>query len=267
MIRFETLGSRVGATLLAVLLTACANFDSRVPADTQVDVAKLGATPSVVAWPRDDWWTRYGDAQLDALVAEGLAGSPTLAGARARIAKADAAAGVSRAALLPQVSGNGAAAYQRYSENYIFPPPLGGTWQTDARADARLQLRVRFLGQERRGTAQRIVAGAERRGRRRDRTRHTDGEHRTRVFQPAAPVRAARRFAGGTHAARGHRPHHQRALHRRPRHPGRSATGGRRARHRAYRARAVRRRDRALRAISSPPSSGQDRIADRRSAP
>ena len=133
-IRFETLASRVAATLLAVLLTACASFDSRVPADTQVDAAKLGATPSPIVWPRDDWWTRYGDVQLDALVAEGLAGSPTLAGARARIAKADAAAGVSRAALLPQVSGNGAGAYQRYSENYIFPPPLGGTWQTDARA-------------------------------------------------------------------------------------------------------------------------------------
>ena len=122
------------AAAAALALVACAAVEPRVPADVPVDTARLGAAPADVAWPRDDWWRRYGDAQLDALVAEGLAGSPPLASARARIAKALATADVARSALLPEVGGNGAITYQRYSENYIYPAPLGGAWRTDARA-------------------------------------------------------------------------------------------------------------------------------------
>ena len=101
--------------------------------ETRVDIAALGATRAAVEWPREDWWRRYADAQLDALEADALAGSPTLASARARVARADAAAGVARAALLPSLSGNGTVDYQRYSENYIFPPPYAGNWSTDSR--------------------------------------------------------------------------------------------------------------------------------------
>ena len=118
----------------ALLLASCATVSKEPAVQSEVSLESLGAAATPVAWPRDDWWQRYGDAQLDALIAESLAGSPTLAAARARIGRADAAAGVARAALLPQISGNGAATYQRYSENYIFPPPLAGTWQTDTRA-------------------------------------------------------------------------------------------------------------------------------------
>lgn len=121
------------AALSLALLSACATIDKAPEPTPEVDTAKLGATSVQVEWPRDDWWTRYRDPQLDALVAEGLAGSPTIAAAKARIARANAAAGVARSALLPQIDANGTATYQRYSENYIFPPPLGGSWQTDAR--------------------------------------------------------------------------------------------------------------------------------------
>ncbi len=120
-----------GAALLA---SGCATFDKALTPEPTVKLSSLGAIPTAVPWPRDDWWQRYGDAQLDALVNEGLAANPTLAAARARIMRADAAAGVARAALLPQAGANGAVTYQRYSENYIIPPPLGGSWQTDARA-------------------------------------------------------------------------------------------------------------------------------------
>lgn len=122
----------VGALALA-LLSACATVDKAPAPEPVLDAARLGAANAQVEWPRDDWWTRYRDPQLDALVEEGLAGSPTIAAARARIARANASAGVARAALLPQVGANGTATYQRYSENYIFPPPLGGNWETDAR--------------------------------------------------------------------------------------------------------------------------------------
>ena len=125
--------SRVTALTAAILLAACANMD-RAPAPTpQVNAASLGAVDARVDWPKDDWWHRYGDAQFDALIADGLAGNPSLSAARARLSRANAATGVARAALLPQISGNGSSLYQKYSENYIYPPPLGGNWQTDNR--------------------------------------------------------------------------------------------------------------------------------------
>ena len=166
-IRFETLASRVAATLLAVLLTACANIDLRVPADTQVDAAKLGATPSPIDWPRDDWWTRYGDAQLDALVAEGLAGSPTLAAARARIAKRRRRRG--------RVARRAAAAGQRQRHRGV--SALLGELHLPAAArrqrgrptrGSTLDFSFEFDFWDKNGAAlrSRVVAGAERRGRR-----------------------------------------------------------------------------------------------------
>ncbi len=126
--------SRIGSTLaVAVGVAACASLDHTPLATPQIDASSLGAKPVTVDWPTEEWWRRYEDPQLDALIADGVKGSPTLAAARARIARAQAAAGVARAPLLPEVSGNANSLYQRYSENYIFPPPLGGSWNSDNR--------------------------------------------------------------------------------------------------------------------------------------
>jgi len=123
----------VAAVAAAALLASCAPMRPAPPGERMVDASALSASVVAVDWPREDWWRRYDDAQLDALVAEGLAGSPALAAAKARIARAAAAAGVARAALLPELSGSAAITYQRYSENYIFPPPFAGNWDTDGR--------------------------------------------------------------------------------------------------------------------------------------
>jgi len=132
------------AAAIAVFLAGCASFDTLPPPQATLAPAALGARDTTVQWPADDWWKRYGDAQLDTLIAEGLAGSPTLAAAQARIARADAGAGVARAALLPQVSGNAAVNEQKYSENYIYPPPLAGAWKADARATIDLSFEIDF---------------------------------------------------------------------------------------------------------------------------
>ena len=122
-----------------------------LPPTQPVDAAALGAKPAAVDWPREDWWHRYDDAQLDALIAEGLAGSPSLAAARARIARADAAAGVARAALLPQVNGNADVDLPALFGELHLPAAVRRQLEDRQPADARLQLRVRFLEQERRG--------------------------------------------------------------------------------------------------------------------
>jgi NodT family efflux transporter outer membrane factor (OMF) lipoprotein len=122
------------AVAVAAALAGCAHFDERTPTAPLRTAATLGTQPIAIDWPRDAWWQRYGDPQLDQLISEALDGSPTLTVARARVARATAAAGVARSALLPQVNGNATIDYQRFSENYIFPPPYAGSWRTDNRA-------------------------------------------------------------------------------------------------------------------------------------
>src|ERR1700674_1782827 len=62
--------------------------------------ALAGARLDAAAWPADLWWHAYGDPQLDALVAEALAGSPSLGIAQAPL----------RAAPAPAIAAGGAGA-------------------------------------------------------------------------------------------------------------------------------------------------------------
>ena len=126
-------GAVAVALAAALTLASCANMDAARAPERSLDVAALGAKAGAVEWPREDWWRRYGDEQLGALEAEGLSGSPSLAAAQARVAKAAAAAGVARAALFPKLNANATSTYQRFSENYIYPPPFAGNWESDNR--------------------------------------------------------------------------------------------------------------------------------------
>lgn len=73
-------------------------------------------------WPSDRWWAAYNDPQLSALIDEALAGSPSLAQAQARLARAQASAAGVRGATLPAVSLGGYAAEHKESYNNGIPP-------------------------------------------------------------------------------------------------------------------------------------------------
>ncbi|MFC3213919.1 efflux transporter outer membrane subunit [Novosphingobium panipatense] len=73
-------------------------------------------------WPRQRWWTAYGDPQLDALVDEAVAASPDLATALARIRQAQGILESSRSSLLPQVGARGSASVEKQSYNNGSPP-------------------------------------------------------------------------------------------------------------------------------------------------
>src|ERR1700716_1491787 len=51
-----------------------------------------GAKLDAAAWPADQWWRGYADPQLDTLIDEALAGSPSLEIAEARLRAAQAQA-------------------------------------------------------------------------------------------------------------------------------------------------------------------------------
>jgi NodT family efflux transporter outer membrane factor (OMF) lipoprotein len=121
------------AFLSFAFLAACADPGGITHRSAITDPAALEAGKALskentqAAWPELDWWKRFGDPQLDALEEEALAGSPGIRLARARVDQALAAAQVAGAARKPQVSASGDVTRQRFSENAIFPPPIGGS--------------------------------------------------------------------------------------------------------------------------------------------
>ncbi|MBK8309144.1 MAG: hypothetical protein IPL00_19115 [Gammaproteobacteria bacterium] len=95
----------------------------------------------------DTWWHAFGDVQLDSLIDQALHGSPTLAAALAWMRQAQAELSRSRAVSYPQVSADGQETRQRFSENYIIPPPFGGSTHWIGTAQAKLDWSLDFLGQ------------------------------------------------------------------------------------------------------------------------
>ena len=123
------------ALSLALLLAGCADFGGLAPASRPADPAALKADTlagtearegAIRSWPVEGWWKDLGDAQLDELMDEALANSPTLAVARARLEQADAQARAADANRLFRLDATGQVDRQRYTENGLYPPPYGG---------------------------------------------------------------------------------------------------------------------------------------------
>jgi outer membrane protein TolC len=103
---------------LPVLLTACAQLpDWQGKAVLQQPVPQTlqaAAGAPQVAWPQDRWWQRYGDSQLDSLIAEALEHAPDMAAAPPACSRPGAAGrergGLGAAAVGPrQASGTSSA--------------------------------------------------------------------------------------------------------------------------------------------------------------
>ncbi len=102
------------------------------------------------AWPANDWWRGYGDPQLDALIAEALAGSPDIAEAAARLRRAAAQTGEARAASRPSVTANGSVALAKQSYNNGIPAefvPRG--WNDVGRLTLDFDWEIDFWGRNR----------------------------------------------------------------------------------------------------------------------
>ncbi len=95
--------------------------------------ALSGTRVDQAAWPADRWWFKFGDPQLEALVDEALAGSPSLEIAQARLRAAQGEAITAGAARVPSGAIDAEATRQRYPEHGLFPPPYAGSYVTDAR--------------------------------------------------------------------------------------------------------------------------------------
>jgi NodT family efflux transporter outer membrane factor (OMF) lipoprotein len=104
-------------------LAACApNLGDKPQPRTAASLAATRSLPDQGGqWPGDGWWKAYGDSQLDQLIAEGLSGSPDIAAAAARLARAQGLAQSAGAALGPTLVGEGSAGKIKQSYNNGFP--------------------------------------------------------------------------------------------------------------------------------------------------
>jgi NodT family efflux transporter outer membrane factor (OMF) lipoprotein len=148
--------SRLGVLLFAGLLGVggCAQIPSLAPPLAARSIDQLGGDRSLAApaaaWPRDDWWRTYGDAQLDTLIAEALRDSPNLSIVQARLRQAEAMSQTAGAARLPQVSGNLALTDENQSYNYLVPrAALPQGWNNYGRATLDFSWELDFWGKNR----------------------------------------------------------------------------------------------------------------------
>ncbi|MES1200784.1 MAG: efflux transporter outer membrane subunit [Pseudomonadota bacterium] len=135
MLRFSKVHASEGArrrpglavAVSALALASCASLPSdRAPAAALAQPEALQTSRSFqvteAAWPAQDWWRGYNDPQLASLIDEGLAHSPTLAEAEARVRAANASRDAARSAAGPNLSLNASAVEQKESYNFGIPP-------------------------------------------------------------------------------------------------------------------------------------------------
>jgi NodT family efflux transporter outer membrane factor (OMF) lipoprotein len=121
------------ALALAAALGGCASTHGLAPQGRLMDADRLAAGRSLdgfsaAAFPQRDWWTSLGDPQLDALIDEALAGTPTLEAADARVRQAIAQAGLADSARQPSLGAGAQYSALRIPET-VAPEPLGGSYK------------------------------------------------------------------------------------------------------------------------------------------
>jgi NodT family efflux transporter outer membrane factor (OMF) lipoprotein len=142
----------LGAVVTCALLAACVSPAERdAPAARPIEASSLesqrtlGAAPAG-EWPGTRWWTVFGDSQLDRLVEEALAGSPTLRIARARVAQASALVDAAIAYASPGATAGLDVTRQHFSLSGTVPPPVAGTTRTTARLALDLTYELDYAG-------------------------------------------------------------------------------------------------------------------------
>ena len=154
---FSPAGRRaLGMAGMAVLLAmaGCADMSGidphaqlRQPGSLGLPVASTAVeVPSPVA---SDWWSAWGDPQLDRLVKQALQDNPNLKIAQTRLARALAVTDVADAALLPQVNGAFDATRQLYTRNGAIPAPLAGTIRESGTLQLSASWELDFFGKYR----------------------------------------------------------------------------------------------------------------------
>ena len=142
------------AVLSCALICGCVSGNwprerKLAPADVPAERTLASAPFDTGEWPADAWWRAYGDPQLDELIQQALAGSPSLEIAQARLRTAQAQVTAARGARLPQTSLDAEIDRQRFPVDGLYPPPYAGNSFTEGRLALDLSYEIDFWGLER----------------------------------------------------------------------------------------------------------------------
>lgn len=113
------------SALALATLAACASYTNEATKGQMLDEATVGLSGSAAKIDAE-WWHGFGDPQLDVLVAQALANNPNIKVTQARLARVQAVYDNVRGNDLPTLGIGADLTHQKFSSNFIYPPPLGG---------------------------------------------------------------------------------------------------------------------------------------------
>ena len=148
---------RTTAALCAALACGCATESAPQPPAVTPAAFEHGSAAQGAAWPAQDWYRGFGSAELNDFVDLAVRDNTDLAGARQRVAEADARARQAGAAILPKVSVDANATYLSGHSDQ------GSGHELDWFAMLSASYEVDFWGKNRAtANAARLAAGASR---------------------------------------------------------------------------------------------------------
>jgi NodT family efflux transporter outer membrane factor (OMF) lipoprotein len=136
------------ALSLALPALGCVSVPPTQPVAPPVASSAMGLSPDAAPSVPQQWWVVYGDPQLNRLIEQALAGSPTLAEATARLARAQAEATAAGSRARPAVTFEGQEIRERFGARDIFPPPFGGSTVWYGQLNLRLAWNLDFWGRQ-----------------------------------------------------------------------------------------------------------------------
>jgi NodT family efflux transporter outer membrane factor (OMF) lipoprotein len=153
LLQRNTLLISAGATLFA--LFGCASGERAIQAQSTAtdpallssgaDISRAAQTPGQPL--RKDWWTAYGDPQLDHLLRSDALQSPSMQEASARVHRALAAQDGVLADTSPGVNAAAKAIGERFPDHSVYPPPYAGHWGSEGALSVSARYALDFWGQ------------------------------------------------------------------------------------------------------------------------
>jgi len=132
-------------------LGGCASMGDSAPQAKWLDAntlaTKLPATPA--QWPSERWWERYGDPQLDQLIATALRDSPGLRIAEARVRQAQGSASIAEAATQPGGGIDASLSREMFTTTGFIPPPWAGSYDWNNNLAAHVSYDLDLWGRHR----------------------------------------------------------------------------------------------------------------------